>query len=319
MSDFKKFIEELGLIPYPACDKYCEIGSSYQVNMAEMEGIYWFYEAEEFIVTIHDFFVNKETIVNSFPDSSHLMAFSSSYIITANGESFNPYQPLTSNTLCITNSSQNSYRYILHENFPYKSVGINFKKEMIESCLAAFKQEANFDLSQMFFSTKNIVLSPLKKIADSILNCKMKSPAAELFFEAKAKEWLSITLDAYINSKQTRKLSTDDSLAIVNVARYIDDHYASDIAQELLEKIATMSGTKLKTLFREKFNMSITEYTQRRRMNIAETLLLKTNLDIKDIARAVGYSSHSKFSSYYKKYKGMSPKEVKQFTLKKDS
>lgn len=316
MTDFQSFIESLGLTPHPDSEKYCSIGSSYRIDREDMEGIYWFYEAYEFIVTIHDFFVNKETIVNSFPDSSHLMAFSSSYIITANGESFNPYQPLTSNTLCITNTSHNSYRYILHENFPYKSVGINFKQEMIDSCLASFQQEANFDLSQMFFSTKNIILSPLKKISDSILNCKMISPAAELFFEAKAKEWLSITLDAYISSHQSRKISTDDSLAIVNVARYIDDHYASEIAQELLEKIAMMSGTKLKTLFKEKYNMSITEYTQRRRMNIAETLLLKTNLEIRDVAKAVGYSSHSKFSSYYKKYKGTSPKEVKKYATK---
>lgn len=316
MKDFKSFVENLGLTPFPGCDKYCKIGNTYKINLPEMEGIYWFYDADQFIVTIHDFFVNKETIVSNFPDSSHLMAFSSSYIITANGECFNPYQPLSSNSLCIINSKQKHNKFILHENFPYKSVGINFKTEMIENCLSGFAEKGNFDLSQMFFSTKDIVLSSIKKISDSILSCKMSPAAAELFFEAKAKEWLSITLDAYISSRQTKKLSTDDSLAIVNVARYIDDHYASEIPQELLEKIATMSGTKLKTLFKEKFSMSITEYTQRRRMNIAETLLLKTNLEVKDIAKAVGYSSHSKFSSYYKKYKGMSPKEVKTLAMK---
>lgn len=316
MTDFQHYIESLGLVSCPGFDRYCSIGKCYMIEHPQMEGCYWFYEAEEFIVTIHDFFVKKETIVNNFPDSSHIMAFSSSYIITANGESFNPYQPLSSNTLCVTNTKLNNYKYILHENFPFKSVGINFKQEMIDNCLSSFKEEGNFDLSQMFFSTKDIVLSSLRKIADSILNCKMMSPAAELFFEAKAKEWLSITLDAYISSHHAKPITTDDSLAIVNVARYIDDHYASDIAQELLEKIATMSGTKLKTLFKEKYNMSITEYTQRRRMNIAETLLLKTDLEVKDVARAVGYSSHSKFSAYYKKYKSMSPKEVKKLTKK---
>ena len=109
-------------------------------------------------------------------------------------------------------------------------------------------------------------------------------------------------------------MSLTDEKAIENVASYISDHYALDIAQELLEKISMMSGTKLKKLFKQKYDMSITEYSQRKRMNIAETLLLNSNMDIKDIAKSVGYSSHSKFSQYFKKYKGMYPREVKKLS-----
>ncbi len=71
-----------------------------------------------------------------------------------------------------------------------------------------------------------------------------------------------------------------------------------------------MGGTKLKKLFKGKYQMSITEYTQRKRMNIAETLLKTSSLKIKDIAKSVGYNSHSKFSAYYKRYKGVHPREV---------
>lgn len=62
--------------------------------------------------------------------------------------------------------------------------------------------------------------------------------------------------------------------------------------------------------------MSITEYSQRRRMNIAEILLLNSNLKIKDIAESVGYSSHSKFTTCYKKYKGVYPKDIKKHSTK---
>ena len=47
-------------------------------------------------------------------------------------------------------------------------------------------------------------------------------------------------------------------------------------------------------------------------MNMAEILLLNSSLKIQDIAEAVGYSSHSKFSACFKKYKGIYPKDVKR-------
>ncbi len=146
----------------------------------------------------------------------------------------------------------------------------------------------------------------------------MTSPAAEIFFESKAKEWLSITIDSFLN-KYSNPISIADDEALEIVANYIDDHYATLISQKTLEKISTMSGTKLKKLFKQKYQCTITEYTQRRRMNMAEILLLNSSLKIQDIAEAVGYSSHSKFSTCYKKYKGMYPKDIRKYNSKKTS
>ncbi|MCH8666963.1 helix-turn-helix domain-containing protein [Staphylococcus lugdunensis] len=46
-------------------------------------------------------------------------------------------------------------------------------------------------------------------------------------------------------------------------------------------------------------------------MNIAEQLLLTTDLEIRHIAKTVGYTSPSRFSKLYKRYKGVYPNEVK--------
>ena len=61
--------------------------------------------------------------------------------------------------------------------------------------------------------------------------------------------------------------------------------------------------------------MSITEYTQRKRMKMAQMLLATSNLDIKNVAFSVGYSSHSRFSTLFKKYNGIYPHQVKQHTF----
>ena len=319
MSDFYNFVKN-----YFSTDecvgntKYSAIGHTFLFNTADAEGIFWFYEGDNFTIDIHDVFIKKEIIHTSFAGLDNFYSLYSSYLVTANGESFNPYQNLSSNSLYVINTKNSkNYRFILHKNSSYLGIGINFNQSMIEDCLSSYKNKiCNYE--NLFFNTNTIINKPLERIAKDILNCKMISPAAEIFFESKAKEWLSITIDAFLN-KYNNPISIADDEALEIVANYIDDHYATSISQKTLEKISTMSGTKLKKLFKQKYQCTITEYTQRRRMNMAEVLLLNSSLKIQDIAEAVGYSSHSKFSTCFKKYKGMYPKDIKKYNSKKTS
>ncbi|WP_163468965.1 AraC family transcriptional regulator [Fusobacterium sp. IOR10] len=314
MDTFESYLKETGWKNYPKCKKYCEIGKTFFIDNEYLEGIYWYYETDQFIIDIHDLFIKKERTEDSFPNMDSLIFFCSSYIKTANGECFNPYQTLTANTVFVANMNKTNFRFFLHGNFPYLSVGVKFKQEMINKYIPCHLSNQSETVAHMFFDTRNLVTKPMEKLANSILNCHMDSPAGEIFFEAKAKEWLSITLNAYLNKSKRKKISKSDEQSIENVANYINDHFALDISQKLLEKIAMMSGTKLKNIFREKYQMSITEYLQRKRMNIAENLLSTTELEIKNIAKSVGYTSHSRFSTLFKKYKGIHPKEVRKLT-----
>ncbi|GEM_PF-65466 len=312
MNSFQDFLEKLGWKSCQNCKKYSPSGKTFCAQNENFDGIYWYYETEQFIIDIHDFFIKKEHMVHFFSGMSPFMSFISTYIKSANGEYFNPYQALTSNTMFVMNIERTDVRFLLHANFPYVSVGINFKDKMIEEYISCHLNPECTSIYNVFFETRELLTKPLGKLANSILNCNMNSPAAEIFLEAKAKEWLSITLDAYFNKAKARPISKSDEKAIENVASYINDHYALALSQELLEKIAMMSGTKLKNVFKQKYQMSITEYAQRKRMNIAETLLSTTELEIRDIAKSVGYSSHSRFTTLFKKYKGVYPREVKK-------
>ena len=115
------------------------------------------------------------------------------------------------------------------------------------------------------------------------------------------------------SAKPKTALTLDDEKAIHTVEHYINDHYSLEISQELLEKISMLSGTNLKTKFKQKHGMSITEYIQRKRINVAENLLSTTDLEIKDIANSVGYTSSSRFSTLFKRYKGIKPNEIRKF------
>ena len=316
MSDFYNFVKSFFSTNESTDNtKYSSAGHTFHFNTDDAEGIYWFYEGDNFTIDIHDVFIKKEIIHTSFAGLDNFYSFYSSYLVTANGESFNPYQNLSSDSLYVINTKNaENHKFILHKNSPYLGIGINFKQSMIDEYLSSYKNKVcNYE--DLFFNTSTITNKPLGKIAKDILNCKMVSPAAEIFFESKAKEWLSITIDSFLN-KYNNPISLSDNVALKNVVNYIDDHYATSISQKTLEKISAMSGTKLKKLFKQKYQCTITEYTQRRRMNMAEILLLNSSLKIQDIAEAVGYSSHSKFSTCFKKYKGLYPKDIKKYSSK---
>mgnify|MGYP006987336668 FL=1 len=88
-------------------------------------------------------FYKKDIVYSSALNMDQFMSFSSSYIITGNGESFSPYQTLSAGSLHIVDveNMHKDYKFLLHSNFPYLSVGISFKKEMIEEYLYSLKKE----------------------------------------------------------------------------------------------------------------------------------------------------------------------------------
>ena len=200
MSDFYNFVKNF--FSTDECvgnTKYSSVGHTFRFNTNDAEGIFWFYEGENFTIDIHDVFIKKEIIHTSFSGLDNFYSFYSSYLVTANGECFNPYQNLSSNSLYIINTKNSkNYRFILHKNSPYLGIGINFKQSMIDECLSSYKNKVcNYE--DLFFNTSTIINKPLERIAKDILNYKMISPATEIFFESKAKEWLSITIDSFLN------------------------------------------------------------------------------------------------------------------------
>lgn len=310
---FDEITKKYNCILCSESNKYSSLGKMFLADNEFYEGRYWYYENKDFIIDIHDLFIKKdyiETEVISIPQSISLI---SNYLISGSGEWLDPYQTLEPRSMFIVKNGYINEKYVLHGKSKFFMVGIKFKDSMIDQCVFKKTNIRKNDIIKIFLDIQNNITKPISKIADEILNCKMEGISAELFFEAKAKEWLSITLNAYEKRKKLPPLIESDKSSIERVAAYINDHYAFTISQQFLEKIAAVSGTKLKQLFKQMYNMSITEFTQRKRINAAENLLLTTDLEIRDIAKSVGYSSSSRFSTLFKRYKGIYPKDIRKY------
>lgn len=93
---------------------------------------------------------------------------------------------------------------------------------------------------------------------------------------------------------------------------YIHCNYYKDITIEELSMMAFLSQSHFCRLFKEYSGMTVTEFTQRIRINEACRLLHNSNKKIADIAAEVGYNDIKYFISLFKKFIGMTPTDFKK-------
>lgn len=310
-SSFTDILLRYGCAESQEISPYSPNGTLFTADTEFYQGTYWLYAHPDFYIDIHNFRIKKDYIMHSVEDLPHDVRIVSAYLISGHGEWFHPYQNLEGNTLFSINADSQDNGFILHGNTSFFMVSIKLKSPIIEEVMNQMNSPKE-DFFHLLLSTQKQITLPIKKIAKDILSCHMEGPSADFFFEGKVKEWISLVLHAYGQLKSRSIPDESDQIAIRRVARYIDDHYPFTIPQSLLERIAAMSGTKLKNTFKACYHMSITEYTQRKRMNMAETLLLSTDLPLKSIAESVGYHAPARFSALFKRYKGLYPKDIRK-------
>lgn len=115
-----------------------------------------------------------------------------------------------------------------------------------------------------------------------------------------------------LNEENGQPINKTDLQALAELTHYMDEHYSFNITLQTLSTIACMSESKMKKLFKSVYNMSITEYIQRKRISVAEHMLIQTDLTIAEISRIVGYSNPSRLIEIFKRYYGFTPSKYRK-------
>ena len=100
--------------------------------------------------------------------------------------------------------------------------------------------------------------------------------------------------------------------SVIEVQKYIDKNYSNESLS--ISKIAEqleMSQNYIVRLFKKETGMTFSDYLTNTRIRNAIMLMRDKTLDIEDIAKLVGYSTKSYFSSIFKKNVGISPVDYK--------
>lgn len=143
----------------------------------------------------------------------------------------------------------------------------------------------------------------------AIYNSQLTGISQELFCIAKAYELLSALL-AMGKGRLPKKCT--DYKDILRVLQYIDQHFTGKCRQNELVHLSNMSPTKLKNLFRQFTNTTITDYIANKRTDYASHLLADTDFSIDKIAKTVGFDTATGFATAFKKQIGISPTEYRK-------
>lgn len=107
---------------------------------------------------------------------------------------------------------------------------------------------------------------------------------------------------------------------IVKMAiEYIENHYSEQISLNEIARHCCVTPSYISKIFKNDVNIGIVHYIHNIRINKAKELILHSDLKTAEIARAVGYLEYKRFSSYFLKITGMSPREYKSSKERSDT
>ena len=122
-------------------------------------------------------------------------------------------------------------------------------------------------------------------------------------------------MNAYFNMMKmiASYISSDDSLVESQksigqlIKRYIKNNLARKLTLKDIALNLHCSTVTLTEHFKYEFGITINEYITKKRMSLAEKLLLTTDKPLREIASMVGFSDVEYFSRTFKKYHDQSP------------
>ncbi|MGI0118524.1 helix-turn-helix domain-containing protein [Zooshikella sp. RANM57] len=96
---------------------------------------------------------------------------------------------------------------------------------------------------------------------------------------------------------------------IRSVLEYVLENLAEKLMIKELAKIACLSPTQFKKLFKDQMGLSVLQYITQARMEKAKALLIHTDYPVQIVAEQVGYRDLSSFSRRFSSIYGLSPRE----------
>lgn len=97
------------------------------------------------------------------------------------------------------------------------------------------------------------------------------------------------------------------------IKSFLDSNiYEKNLSVKSIAKELHISQTQIISIFKKAFNVTPYQYFQKKRIDIAASLLLNSNHSVKEIAEILNYSDQPSFSNCFKKITGMSPNEYRK-------
>ncbi|MFM9331686.1 AraC family transcriptional regulator [Paenibacillus mesotrionivorans] len=229
-----------------------------------------------------------------FPDFQWIQCISGEGILETEGKRF----AVSAGQGMLLYPNRKHHYYAVRE--PWATRWISFNGVQAEGMLASLKMNASAVLQ---LSHPDIVLQKLLE-ANELL--QSKDPSRYIRCSALI---YAIVLDLFMySSTPDMRSRTEHYEQLMPALSYIDEHFMEPLTLETLSSQLRISPQYTCHLFQKSFGLRPFEYINRFRLRRAKELLLRhPEVDVKDIARAVGYEHASYFIKLFKQQEGVTP------------
>jgi AraC-like DNA-binding protein len=108
-------------------------------------------------------------------------------------------------------------------------------------------------------------------------------------------------------------VAADVQVQLSPALAYVGDHFRETITLGQIAETMHLSASRTRHLFKNATTVGFKEYVTKLRMAEAKRLLLQTDVNICEIACAVGYSNTYQFYKVFKRYTSMSPADYRHY------
>ncbi len=171
-------------------------------------------------------------------------------------------------------------------------------------------------------SDMNILASAISILMTNIINSGFSAekifgegftPEQYLAGSASPEEMKDRVIELYrkrIDFQKNRSASKSRDIAL-GAKTYIEEHYGrSDLAISDISESLCVNQTYLRKMFKDEMNMTLSEYITQIRMQEAKRLITSTDRKLTEISEEVGFTDVAYFSNVFKKYYGISPRNM---------
>ncbi len=126
-------------------------------------------------------------------------------------------------------------------------------------------------------------------------------------------QMLALSLHRHIQAlANLRKQEMREHTQALIMKNYIEQNLTHALPIEEVAESAHLSPSRALHLFKEAFGIPPYRYYLTQRMELAQSMLLDTNLSIQEIADRLGFEDYHHFSTFFKKECGLSPSRFRK-------
>lgn len=214
----------------------------------------------------------------------------------------------------VMTNSKVKQRLVLKRNTEVKGLTIQLSdawlKEKIQN-----QNPKNYELLRQNNFVKDVINAKCQKILTDIFNHE-ESSMPGLFISSRVLRLLEAFLENILKRNMVEPMlcvSSKDFESILKIEGLLLENYGEVFPKiEKLARIALMSESKLKKIYKQAFGMGLYEYYQKNRMHKAKELLNSGEYSVSQVGAMLGYHNLSNFSASFKKEFNQLPRDHQQ-------